>query len=352
MAEDLGPGEWDDFVAQSGGGWFWHTSRWRDYTLAYRPDLASRSLAFALRDAGRMVAAVPLFLERSQDGENAPVATGGGDPCWSPAIVSGLSDRARERVLVEALERAEDLVVGGGATSIEWRVSPLAASLGDYALAFTAVTIRLGYSDRSSCSRVIDLSAPITRLHTDMTKGHRADVKRGLSLMDIEVLDGNTMTAQDFAAYRTMHARAAGRVTRPTATFDLMQRWVHEGKAVLIGARSAGIDVGFAYILVDRGCAYYASAANSPDAGSLPIGHALQGRAIEYLKSIGCGLYELGQQHYEATVGRPPTAKEVAISRFKRGFGGVTLPIITRHRTLAGQAGHRTLTAGLSGGAG
>src|SRR5205085_12287855 len=51
-----GDAAWDDLCAASPSAWFWHTTAWRDYTIAYRPELKSESRAFYVSDGEERVA--------------------------------------------------------------------------------------------------------------------------------------------------------------------------------------------------------------------------------------------------------------------------------------------------------
>lgn len=135
-----------------------------------------------------------------------------------------------------------------------------------------------------------------------------------------------------FSAYREMHRRAAGRSTRPPRTWELMENWLADGTGLLFGARLASQWVGFSYVLVSGRSAYYASAANHPDVEGQPIGHVLQWAAVEELARRGVVSYELGQQQFAPTSARAPSPKELAIARFKRGFGGQTVPVVEHER--------------------
>jgi FemAB family protein len=59
-----------------------------------------------------------------------------------------------------------------------------------------------------------------------------------------------------------------------------------------------------------------------------PLGHAIQQRAIEILKSKGIEWYHIGERHYHQSP-HHPSAKEVAISEFKQGFAS---HIFCRHQ--------------------
>ncbi|MGH9831225.1 MAG: GNAT family N-acetyltransferase, partial [Blastocatellia bacterium] len=127
-----------------------------------------------------------------------------------------------------------------------------------------------------------------------------------------------------------MHHKAAGRVTRSLATFEMMYDWILRDNAVLAIGKYEGNLAGAAYAMMYKGSAYYASAANDPDLpSSVPIGHGLQWKLMEWLRENGCRRYELGSQQYGDLPHDFPSEKEIHISSFKRGFGGATLPQLT-----------------------
>jgi hypothetical protein len=256
-----------------------------------------------------------------------------GDGCLNPALLAGLTQRQRLDALRAMFDHIDALAVAASVISATVRVSPLAADFNVYLPDFLAATTRAGYVDRSLCSQVIDLCQASELILSGMTKGHRSDVRKGRTRMDVDVLDRSSMTHGDFAAYQEMHAKAAGRVTRPRKTFDLMEKWVAEGESALVRACLDGVDAGFAFILVDRGAAYYASAANNPDVHNEPVGHVIQAAAIDWLKRRGIDRYELGQQVFGPLPYLEPSLKELAIARFKRGFGGALAPLVIRHKT-------------------
>jgi hypothetical protein len=328
---------WEELCARASGAWFWHKRPWLEYTLAYRPRAESASLAFALRDGGELVAAVPLMLER--DDEGLQFSFGGG-PCWAPAVSSELPPHRFERVLNEVFARVDELAGSHGAGSVSWRLTPLAGEWVSYLPFFLAATTRAGYVDVSLTSTVVDVSRPIEEIRARMTKGHRSAITAaGRAGLSATVLTG-AEAGPSFDAYRRMHARAAGRVTRPARTFELMADWLVDGSAALVQADHEGRAAGFAYLILDARRAYYASGANDPDIGSVPVGQALQNAALEWLSAGGFERYELGLQQFGPLPYDTPSDKDLGIARFKRGFGGLTLPLATRRKDFSARPEH------------
>src|SRR5439155_23010107 len=167
--------DWDEFCAASPSAWLWHTTAWREYTLNYRPELQSESRAFGVYDEGRLVAVVPLMIERDEDGW---AFTFGGAACWSPALAPDLSPTDAQALFRRCLEHVDELAAKDNARRGAFAVSPLVPNLPGTALQWVAAAVRAGYLDVTRASQVMDLTdADDDALLRSMTKGHRAAVK-------------------------------------------------------------------------------------------------------------------------------------------------------------------------------
>jgi hypothetical protein len=143
--------------------------------------------------------------------------------------------------------------------------------------------------------------------------------------MDVSVYDFKNITPEVFKAYQALHLKAAGRVTRPQETFDLMYQMVKADLSVLVGARKDSEFIGFALIETYKSRACYSSAANTPELRQLPIAHGIQDATMKWLHANDFVLYELGSQIYGPTLFDIGSDKEQSISLFKRGFGGFSV---------------------------
>ena len=123
-----------------------------------------------------------------------------------------------------------------------------------------------------------------------------------------------------------MHHKAAGRQTRPDATFALMHDWIKKDLAFLAVVEFNGQAIGYEYYNVYKNNVYGSSAANDPDFGHLPIRHFLEWQAILWMKARGFSFYDIGLQQFGPTLFDFPDKKQLDISHFKKGFGGFTAP--------------------------
>jgi hypothetical protein len=302
--------EWDDFCRAEPGAWFWHTTDWTRFMLAAKPEREGRSLAFAVRDARGLLAIAPLTVEG--DG-----FTLGGGSCWAPAVRADLDESSAAEVHRLVLDHVDELAGEHGVVRAGFQVSPLTAGT------FAPAALRAQYAEIGRTSQILDLTRDLDALRRGMSKGHRSAVKRGTAQFRCEALSGPEATSEALHAFRALTDAAAGRATRPAESYERLADWTRRRDALLVFAYDGDTRVGGAFLSVFRNRAYYSLAAMDRSRSRLPIGQAVQWTAIEWLKANGVTTYELGLQQFGPVPHDAPSDKELAISRFKRGFGGV-----------------------------
>lgn len=318
---------WDEFCATSDEAWFWHTFDWHNYTLHYRPESKPVLLSFLCLSQGKPLAICPLMQESGDAGKGvAAQFSFGGDSLPAPALANELGEKQRLQVLRCVFQIVDRLAKEHSVQRVSWRTSPPASAPRNSGYPPLNPFLRHGYHDVSLPTQLLDLAEDETSLLRAMRKGHRADVGRAAKLMGAQVFDHSNITEERFEAYRLLHAKAAGRVTRPLSTFRMMFEWIQRGLAILSCATLDEKPVGFALINVYKSGAYYSSGCEDPEFNHLPIGHLLQWQTIQWLKANGIRRYEIGLQFFAPQPHAPVSDKEMKISFFKRGFGGQTVP--------------------------
>jgi hypothetical protein len=331
--EDVGSEAWDAFCAQSDDAWFMHSARWLRYTLAYRPELEGQNLSFAIFDQREIQAICPMILEiTAVAGGRFGEFAFGSEPGPVPAMRNGLEAKKRGKVLDLVFAQIDGLARDVGGDRCSLRFNALAKSYAVPSVVPFNYLVKYRYLEYCLYTQVLDLADDEDAILRSMRKGHKHSVKKAIKEFAIEVFDQENITPEVFAAYQDLHAKASGRKTRAQITFDLMLGWIREGVAALCGASLDGKYVGFALVIVYKDGSLYASACNDPDAEGYSIGHGLQWELIRYLKERGIRRYDMGLQFWSNQLHYAPNPKEVAISNFKRGFGGVTVPVFCSER--------------------
>jgi hypothetical protein len=246
--------DWDGFVKAHPDGWWWHTSHWIDYSLAWMPGSEDMSAAI-LRADGSLYSVIPLVAQRA-------VVTHGGQPLPRPLY-------AGERV-PETYRQTYVVDLWDGTEVDMWR---------------------------------------------RLRRSYKALIHRVEREYDIWIADRNTgAVAVRYA--QAIHAEAAGRETRPQATWDLMGQWARDGFGlVALASTPARGWLGMAYAIRWKGWAYWASGATLED----DVQMALQWQLMKTLKCDGeTRFYEVG---YAA--GPEDSEKDRNIAFMKAGLGGV-----------------------------
>ena len=316
---------WNDFCRESDDAWFWHTAGWMDYCIHYRPDLNPQQLSVFLQEDNRIVAVCPLILE-DHNGVRMFSFSGFGMPI--PAILNGVGPKARRKYLDHIFEYLDQQAKTHNVQKISFRFSPLTPSFIEPQRPPSNYLLKYGYLDASFNTQVLDITPSLEELKSDIRKGHKYDINRTGKILDGCIYDSTNITEEVYEAYRGLHQKDAGRVTRAGVTFDLMRDWIKNGNAVLVGAKmkDSGRFAGFGYMYMYKNGVYYGSACSDPDDGNLPVAHFILWESVKWFKEHSIKFFELGWQFFNASFHYHASDKERTISRFKRGFGGELVP--------------------------
>lgn len=328
LTRDLYEG-WDKFCLESDEAWFWHTTDWLEYTLHLRPELKSQSKSFLIMSNSVPLAICPLILNAVSEGEEEYNTFSFDRSHGSiPALKNGLVPRQRKTILKLIFSHIDELAVEYNVRICLLKFSPLAPAF--FRQNQYNYLMKFSFLNTSLNTQVLELTVDSNQIYKNIRKGHRYDIHKGEKTFEVNIYDKNNITKEIFDQYRLLHHKAAGRVTRPLITFEMMYHWILEGKAILCGASYKGKHVGFALINIYKKGACYSSASDDPDAETdVPTSHVMQWRVINWLKENGFRIYEIGVQQFSAQLYDFPSQKDKTISFFKRGFGGLTAPIFS-----------------------
>ncbi len=173
-------------------------------------------------------------------------------------------------------------------------------------------------------TQVIDLSAPETQLRSQIRKSYKSLLNWGNKTLAIRLLDHCTATATAMEQFRQLHIEVAGRETRSARSWDLLLEMIHQREAFMLAGELEGQFVTAALFLNSPKYCLYGVSASKRELFEKPLGHIVLWTAILQAKKIGCHFFETGGQLFPRHGIPQPTAKELNISGFKKGFGGET----------------------------
>ena len=325
--EEVGQAAWDDFCAQSNDAWFLHTSNWLRYTLAYKP--GNQSYSFAVVQNGLVQGICPLIAETADLFDRQFLQFSyAGEPCPMPALGNDINARQRKKILDCMTSHIDGLAFQHKVGRSSFRFNTLSDS---YSTTYRGIPFNFlaqyGYLDHCMYSQVLSLSPDEKNILRSMRKGHRHNVTQAKKELEVDVFNWQNVSMKIFEQYKKLHAKAAGSQTRSESTFDMMYDWIKEKKSVLCGARSNGKYVGFALAFAYKTGGLYASACNDPEFVGNFTGQGIQWELICHLKAAGIQNYDLGLQFWGNQIHHIPDSKALSIANFKRGFGGITVPV-------------------------
>lgn len=173
-------------------------------------------------------------------------------------------------------------------------------------------------------SQVIDLTRDDAWLWSDLTKSCRWGVNWGRKNMTVKV----TRDPQSLEELRRLHLAAAGFPTRPAETWVIQERQVSDGEAFVVTATLQGTVVSAALFICSKYDCLYGVSASDRSLFEKPIGHVVLWEAVRHARERGCLRFTTGLQVWQHNLPQvaPVTPKEANIAKFKRSFGGRTIP--------------------------
>lgn len=321
--------DWDIFCMKSDDAWFWHTTEWMEYLLNYKPDLKNESLYFFVKEKNKILAIVPLAIENTifKDKKCTELSFGG-SALPAPALHNDLDKKNRSKILNFIFEYIDSLAAKYNILRVTYKFSPLAPSFIETDYPQFNYLMRYSFIDASSSTRIIDLQKSKGDLWEDIRRNHKRGIDKIKNNFEILIYTEKNITQEIFDAYRLMHKKAAGRVTRPLSTFEKMHQWIRDGSAILTASKDKEKNKynGFEYYSIYKKNVYGFSAANDQEYSSIPIRHLIEWETMMWLKERGYKYYEIGQEYYGPHLHNYPSDKEINISGFKQGFGGFAVP--------------------------
>lgn len=320
---------WDDCVRRSNEAWFWHTTHWMTLTAELSSEYFVENASFFVIENSQVIALCPLLIEKdiSSQGEYLQFCYSR----WStpaPVVINTESHFRKQKIIEFCLDEINRIAEEKKIAYIRLHIPVVTETYMTESLPRVNPFVKYGYTYLPYQTQVIDLRNNENVLWRAIRKGHQADIKKSSQMLNITIWDAANITYEKFRQYQDLHHKDAGRVTRPQQTFDLMYSWILNGESVLIEASFEGRPVGFVLIIVYKKGAYYGSTCKDPDYIKVPAGHLIQWEAIKYLKNRGVFFYDLGLQEHGSQWFHNPSSKEISIAQFKRGFGGVTVPLM------------------------
>ncbi len=316
---------WNQFCDVQENAWFWHTTGWMEYCLDCRFGVQSENMSFLLfDDDGHTVLAIAPLMKETLF--NTSEFTYGGAPTPAPVVNSSQGEKKKSQVKQFLFEYYRKLAEQNQVKRIVVRQANVKmAGHQSPGPNFEPIFVKYGFIELPSYTSVLTVQKDEDILYKEMHDNHKWEIRKALrSKAVVNVYSRETISRETMDAFVHAYFQAAGRVTRPAATFEKWYQIILGGNGFLFELTLAEEIMGYVYILLYKKYAYYCMGCNL---NNRVIGsHLIHWEIIKFLKNRQADFYELGEQFYVPSLYCPTSQKNWTISRFKRHFGGLLVP--------------------------
>lgn len=317
--------EWDAVAASSSEAWLYHTAAWVGFETQFSP-----SLSFLVRVDGRVVAIVPLFVERwSYAGVWRVRVLHTGRARSGPACIDGLSVRQRRAVDAAVFDEIDRLARLHRADRLQLRLPTLAAAYLpprrplsnplNVVRPFTPIRYGRSMARTELLDKIADLTASEEELWSDLDPNCRKAIRKSQAA-GLSIVEGDGLA--DVRTYHDLHVESfahSGGGAMTLSHFEQMWECLRPfGALRLLLAQHEGRCVAGLITHEYRGAATYWGGGSRPAAQFMRPNNLLMWEAMRRARAAGSRWFEFGPTFPALD----PSAKASRIGRFKDQFGG------------------------------
>lgn len=319
-------GLWKEFLSKNSHASVFYSLHWMAYQKYYSQDRFVKDLSFVITGPGQKPLAIcPLYIEEYNGLRRFSYRGEFLETLRTPLICLDEHRKHRKKLEEKVYDLIDSLAIENGVKKANFIIDPLCSIYEEER--FNYLT-QYGYTDISISTQIMDLKKSEEDLWMELRQSSRSLIDRAKKTYKIVLFDYKNPVREVHDQYVQMHHKVAGRITRPAETFDEQFEMLKDDEAILIGVDHEGKFVGFIYLIHGKKSAYAASAAHDPDfVTKVPRDNIVYWNAMLYYKSRGLEYMELDNQQFGPQLFDYPSKKDIAISFFKRGFGGKTYPL-------------------------
>lgn len=317
---------WSSSLNKSDYAWFWHSRDYLNFLQELNRNYSYEDLSFFVMNEERVVAVCPLFV--SLDKDKSPGFSCGDVGIEFPAIINDVSETEKNKILHIYLSEVKDCAISRNINKIKLRISPMSKKHIFATRIYSSGLAKLGFKEYSKNTQIIDLDKDYSELWKDVRKGHKSAIRKSeKSGVSFKVLSSAQVTEEIIYEYAKVDTINKINTNKNIACFDIIYNWIRNDNAVLLRSEFEGNAIAFVLMVIKAGTAYYGASCQLPNYSYLNPVHFLVWNSFKFLKEEHICYLDMGEQVFGAQFGYTPTEKELQIAKFKRGFGGYTVPI-------------------------
>ncbi len=305
---------WDNVVGNAAYAPVAHTRSMVLYQSAYIMEKVDEfvDLSIVLFHENKPVGVWPLNMRLS---EGVWVCGSNEGPVYAPLFVNKIAEKTRKNLLAGCLEALDELCRMTGQKT--WRVVEFVGTDG-LDQWHRKIMDRGATIQRVAHEMFVDLSMSMEDIKANLRKSYKSLLSMGDRLWQSSVFA--TVEHKVFDEFRQLHYQVSGRATRSVETWNIQEQAINSGDAFLVVLRDEkGVMVGGGIFHISKTEGLYAVGVYDRNLFDKPLGHVVQIKAIEHMKTRGLRWHKLGERFYPGD-NCNPTEKELSIAHFKEGF--------------------------------
>ncbi len=269
-------------------------------------------LSIVLFHEDKPVGVWPLNMRLS---EGAWVCGSNEGPVYAPLFVDKIAEKTRKNLMASCLDALDELC-----RMVEQKIWRGVDFIGTNGLDqwHSKIMDRGATIQRVAHEMFVDLSMSIEDIKANLRKSYKSLLSMGNRLWQSNVFA--EVEHNVFDEFRQLHYQVSGRATRSVETWNIQEQAINSGDAFLVVLRDdKGVMVGGGLFHTSKTEGLYAVGVYDRNLFDKPLGHVVQMKAIEHMKTRGLRWHKLGERFYPGDSCKP-TEKELSIAHFKAGF--------------------------------
>jgi FemAB family protein len=255
-------------------------------------DLETKDFSIIISHQGEQIAIWPFMIRVKL--ENVYELVSGGSYLIQPLVVHMAGETIRIKIEKIAFLIAKEFAAKNNVT--EWLTESIFQN--QFGLSqWDKLSTESAHKIDTKFSWFHNLSNEDQSIKSQLRKGSRSSVQAGIDYWLTSTMDTNNIDKNIWSEFENLHLKVSGRKTRSQKTWDLQLEQIVNGEAILVYGRDPKnfILIGAALFVHTKHESLYAVAAYVRDELPMPISHAIQYVAMEYMKNNGVYWHKIGE---------------------------------------------------------
>lgn len=315
--------EWDKYCFSCANAWYWHTAEFQDFIIAANIFGKVINRSFIVYDNSSVISIVPLLIceiERFKGVMEKEIVYFG----WAtpyPAISTDLPEKETERLTEFIFNNVYDIAKTEKVSRAVFSVLYQQEQIYKRCMKRNIMLDKPDFLDISEYAQIVDLSGNINDIENTFRERYMRYVRAHKEKFDIEVIT-NKNISQIYCDECQAVCNKDSSQNWPEEKLPYLYKTVITGNGIFIrcSLRENKQAVGYLFVILYKNHSFDFAVAVNDEYKNFRVSQIMKVAAVRYLKSKNIKTYDLGIATMWSSIHRISSAKQRAITYFKRGF--------------------------------